>query len=126
MMKDILYVAQVIFSALIVSLTAYPLKRIKRRYLRLISNLSFIFTEYSLILLVIKLIILIKQQQESGYLIYLLDVGVLFALWALCLHNYFSKKVVIEQTKSFKIEDTSDPPPCNTVSFWVRLMNPFW
>ncbi|RKO96186.1 hypothetical protein CAUPRSCDRAFT_12121 [Caulochytrium protostelioides] len=39
---------------------------------------------------------------------------------------YFSKYVVEEATRNLRRHDSTSPPKLNSLSFWLRLANPFW
>ncbi|RKP01339.1 hypothetical protein CXG81DRAFT_25998 [Caulochytrium protostelioides] len=102
------------------------------RFSRPINIAAVLVTEYPHLFLLVKIAIYLATYdviaQQPGALASMRygDMASILMFWELCVQVYFSKYVVEEATRNLRRHDSTSPPKLNSLSFWLRLANPFW
>ncbi|KAJ3413392.1 hypothetical protein HDV05_008103 [Chytridiales sp. JEL 0842] len=58
--------------------------------------------------------------------VYMADVSVFLAYWAILLQLFYAKLIVDTATAVYRNAESTEAPGVNTAAFWFRIMNPFW
>jgi alpha/beta hydrolase fold len=95
--------------------------------------ISTLVTEFSHLILLLKLAILFSLYNQSWWnestwvdFIYGIDILTHLVLFAIFLQSYFARHQIYERTKMFRDRTSTEAPAFNSLSFFFRFCNPIW